>query len=93
MFAKGAWVATLPAVLRETSPRKRWNSVSLQTESLAPVFWNKRNRGDHRYYLLPGMGRSNRRRHKQYFHSAIVVGLIVSAILCALLYYFSQPRL
>jgi Na+-driven multidrug efflux pump len=39
------------------------------------------------------MGRSNRRRRKQYFHSALIVGLIVSAILCGLLYYFSQPRL
>jgi hypothetical protein len=57
------------------------------------VFWKKKNRDEHRYYLLPGMGRSNRRRRRQYLRSAIVVGILVSAILCSLLYYFSQPRL
>jgi hypothetical protein len=57
------------------------------------VFWTKQNKGDHRYYLLPGMGRSNRRRRKQYFHSALIVGVIVSLILGVLMYYFSRPRL
>ena len=57
------------------------------------MFWNKRNREDHRYYLLPGMGRSNRRRRQQYLRSAIIVGFLVSLILCSLLYYFSRPRL
>ena len=57
------------------------------------MFWTKRNREQNRYYLLPGMGRSNRRRHRQYFRSALIVGAIVSLILGSLLYYFSHPRL
>ncbi|MFO1497723.1 MAG: hypothetical protein U1G07_04905 [Verrucomicrobiota bacterium] len=65
----------------------------LITQAEATVFWKKRNRDEHRYYLLPGMGRSNRRRRQQYFRSALIVGVIVSVILCALLYYFSRPRL
>jgi hypothetical protein len=60
---------------------------------VAPVFWKKRNHEQNRYYLLPGMGRSNRRRHRQYFRSALLVGIVVSLILGSLLYYFSQPRL
>lgn len=65
----------------------------LTLDRQAVVFWKKRNRDEHRYYLLPGMGRSNRRKRKQYFRSAVVVGVIVSAILCSLLYYFSRPHL
>jgi Na+-driven multidrug efflux pump len=57
------------------------------------VFWKKRNRDEHRYYLLPGMGRSNRRKRKQYFRSAIIFGILVSVVLATLLYYFSRPRL
>ena len=75
--------------------RGRLFSLLDETEGepfLGGVFWQKRNRGDHRYYLLPGMGRSNRRKRQQYFRSALVVGVIVSVILCGLLYYFSRPR-
>jgi hypothetical protein len=57
------------------------------------VFWRPKNKEEHRYYLLPGMGRSNRRRHKKYLQSALIVGVLVSLILCSLLYYFSRPRL
>jgi hypothetical protein len=39
------------------------------------------------------MGRSNRRRRRQYFRSALIVGALVSLILCSLLYYFSRPHL
>jgi hypothetical protein len=39
------------------------------------------------------MGRSNRRRRKLYFHSAIVFGLIVSAIFGFALYWFSRVHL
>lgn len=39
------------------------------------------------------MGKANRRKHRQYFHSALVVGVLVSLILCSLLYYFSRPHL
>jgi hypothetical protein len=39
------------------------------------------------------MGRSNRRKRRQYFRSAIIVGLIVSAILGFALYWASRPHL
>lgn len=56
------------------------------------MFWKKRNKDEHRYYLLPGMGRSNRKRRQQYFRSAIIVGFIVSIIFGSLLYYFGHFR-
>lgn len=46
-----------------------------------------KSRGEHRYYLLPGMGRSNRRRHQQMIRWAWAVG-ITGAILAACLVYF-----
>jgi uncharacterized membrane protein YozB (DUF420 family) len=55
-----------------------------------PVFGTKRNKEEHRYYLLPGMGRSNRRRHAQFVRWAIAVGIIISALLGVLLYYLNR---
>jgi len=63
-----------------------------ETELFCVVFWRKR-KGDHRYYLLPGMGRSNRRKRRQYFRSALLFGAIVSVILGSLLYYFGRLHL
>ena len=53
------------------------------------MFWAKHNREAHRYYLLPGMNRSNRRKHKQFLIASLVVGLLVSAGFCYLLYLLS----
>jgi high-affinity Fe2+/Pb2+ permease len=53
------------------------------------MFWAKRNREEHRYYLLPGMGRSNRRKHRQLLYWSVVVGLLVSALFAYLLYCLS----
>jgi len=53
------------------------------------MFWSKRNREAHRYYLLPGMGRSNRRRHREFLYWSIVVGLLASAVFAYLLYTIS----
>jgi|GEM_PF-242341 len=55
------------------------------------VFGTRRNKEEHRYYLLPGMGRSNRRRHAQFVRWAIVVGMIVSALTGLLLYIINRP--
>ena len=57
------------------------------------VFRSRRNKEEHRYYLLPGMGRSNRRRHAQFIRWAIAVGIIVSALFGLLLYYLNRPGL
>jgi hypothetical protein len=56
------------------------------------MFWTRKNKEEHRYYLLPGMGRSNRRRHQEIFWWGIVVGFIASACFAALLYFLSQYR-
>ncbi len=45
-----------------------------------------RNRDEHRYYLLPGMGRSNKRRRAYFFRVAFVVGLLVSLLIALWLY-------
>ena len=54
------------------------------------VFTTRKNKEQNRYYLLPGMGRSNRRRHTQFIYWSIVVGLLVSALLGLLLYYLDR---
>ena len=36
---------------------------------------------EHRYYLLPGMGRSNRRRHNLIFMWSIIGGVVGSALI------------
>lgn len=54
------------------------------------MFWRKRNKEEHRYYLLPGMGRSNRRRHRQFLVAAIVVGALVSGGVAVLLYFMCR---
>ncbi|HRZ57581.1 MAG TPA: hypothetical protein P5525_19250 [Candidatus Paceibacterota bacterium] len=48
---------------------------------------SRRSQGDHRYYLLPGMGRSNRRHRRRILLVAIVVGICGSALFGALLYW------
>lgn len=54
------------------------------------MFNRKRNKEEHRYYLLPGMGRSNRARHRQFVRWAIVVGVVGSVLFGSLLYYMHQ---
>jgi hypothetical protein len=56
------------------------------------MFWTRKSKEEHRYYLLPGMGRSNRRRHQQFLRWSIVVGLIASAAFAYLLYLLSQSH-
>ena len=45
----------------------------------------------HRYYLLPGMGKANRRKHALFLRWAIVVGLLISAVLGLVLYLTQRP--
>ena len=40
------------------------------------MFWTRKNKEEHRYYLLPGMGRSNRRKRQQFVRWAVVVGFL-----------------
>jgi len=55
------------------------------------VFWRKKNKEENRYYLLPGMARSNRRRHRQVVWWSIVFGIIFSALFGAFLYFINRP--
>ena len=54
------------------------------------MFWKKKNPEEHRYYLLAGMGKSNRRRHQQFVRWAIVVGILVSALVGGFIYYTNR---
>ena len=50
-----------------------------------------KNPEEHRYYLLPGMGRSNRRQRQLYFRWSIVVGLILATLIGAVIYFSQRP--
>lgn len=54
------------------------------------MFFAPKNKEEHRYYLLPGMGRSNRRRHRQFAIWGVVVGLVVAALLALLIYLIDR---
>jgi hypothetical protein len=50
-----------------------------------------KNPEEHRYYLLPGMGKSNRRQRKLYFRWALAVGFFVAAIVGFAIYISQRP--
>ena len=50
----------------------------------------KKDHEEHRYYLLPGMGRSNRRFHRRTERWAIFVGIVVSLLLAGILYWVNR---
>jgi len=52
-------------------------------------FKSRKDKEEHRYYLLPGMGRSNRRRHRELLLWAVLVGLLISALFGGLLYWMN----
>jgi hypothetical protein len=54
------------------------------------MFRFKRRSEEHRYYCLPGMGRSNRRHWRQIHFWAIVFGVIVSGLFGALIYVLNR---
>jgi len=54
------------------------------------MFGSKKNKEEHRYYLLPGMGRSNREHRQRMLRWAILVGILVSAAVAGLLYVLNR---
>ena len=54
------------------------------------MFFKKRNKEENRYYLLPGMGKANKRKRAAYFRWSLLVGVIVSVILGAMIYFSNQ---
>lgn len=58
------------------------------------MFGIKRNKEAERFYLLPGQGgEAYRRKQKFILKWSILVGLIVSALLGALMYYLNEAGL
>jgi hypothetical protein len=45
---------------------------------------------DKRYYLLPGMGRSNRRKHRQILIASLLAGLVISALFAGVLWLMNR---
>ena len=54
------------------------------------MFGSKKNKEEHRYYLLPGMGWSNREHRQRMLRWAILVGILVSAAVAGLLYVLNR---
>ena len=66
--------------------RQETNTVRAPEHQAGDMFgFGKKKSGEdgeeHRYYLLPGMGRSNRRRHKLIFLWSIAAGLAGSTLI------------
>jgi len=55
-------------------------------------FGKPHNPEEHRYYLLPGQGRSNRRKRRQQLVAAIIVGIIFSAGIASLMWIVNERR-
>ncbi len=54
----------------------------------------KRNKENERFYLLPGQGGAAYRRKQRFILKwSIIVGLGLSAVLGALMYWLNRPRL
>ena len=57
------------------------------------LFHFKHNKANERFYLLPGQGgAAYRRKQRLLLTWAIIVGLAVSALLGALMYFLDQPK-
>ncbi len=55
-------------------------------------FGKKRNPEEHRYYLLPGQGRSNRRKRRQQLVAAIIAGAVFAALIGVAMWLMNEPR-
>jgi hypothetical protein len=54
------------------------------------MFRSRRHSEEHRYYCLPGMGRSNRRHRHQILVWTVVFGVAVSAVVATLIYFLNR---
>lgn len=55
-------------------------------------FGKPRNPEEHRYYLLPGQGRSNRRKRRQQLIAALITGAIFAAGIASLMWMLNERR-
>ena len=56
------------------------------------MFWSKKNKEEHRYYLLPGMGHANREKRRHYFLWSLAVGIIISILFAGIIYFVNWGR-
>jgi hypothetical protein len=49
-----------------------------------------KNGEEHRYYLLPGMGRANRQKRVRIFWYSVVSGLVISGVFGVILYLLNR---
>ena len=57
----------------------------------SPMFGSKPKKAeDRRYYLLPGQGRGARKKHRQQFYIAILVGCFSAAAIGLAIWVFNQ---
>lgn len=72
-----------------------WSSAGLirdMSQRESSMGWFKRDKERDRFYLLPGMGgRAARAKHKRILQWSIAIGLIVSAIMAAAIYFANRP--
>ncbi len=55
------------------------------------MLWFERNKERERFYLLPGMGgRARRQKEMRYLRWSIAAGLVISAVVAAILYFISR---
>ena len=55
------------------------------------MLWFERDKERERFYLLPGMGgRARRQKEQRFLRWSIAAGLVVSAILAAVLYFLGS---
>lgn len=86
------WMRALSVVfLSFTTPVLRISVFFALIPHLVFGLFKPKNPEEHRYYLLPGMGRSNRRQRQLYFRAAIIVGLIVAGIVGVVIYFAQRP--
>lgn len=54
------------------------------------MFGRRRNPEEHRYYLLPGMGRSNKRHRRRVHMAAVAFGAVIAALFGGLIYLLNR---
>ena len=82
--------------MEASKPAGRWDpggEMLTCVMKLSRMLWFERDKEKHRFYLLPGMGGSARRRkHRQFLAWSIVTGLGVSVVLTFILYFMSRQK-
>lgn len=81
-FRKGLCPVASPGVLGHNHPRV----------TVTMWFGKPRNPEEHRYYLLPGQGRSNRRKRRQQLVAALITGAVFAAGLATLMWMMNERR-